>query len=112
MLAQQFASLFGDRRARNALASLGSRTRLPTFNLATTSLRHLNKWFDRLHAIDQGISRPHGNYYSDPASIGLVESGRRARALTAAGVAYLRFRSTLRDDAARAEYELLKILYF
>lgn len=69
-------------------------------------------WFDRLYAIDQGSpSKPlHGNYFSDPASIGLVD--RAARTLTQAGQSYLSFRSVISNNPLRAEYELLKIIYF
>lgn len=112
MPAQEFASLFTDARARRALTQFGPHTRLPLFNLATTSLRHLNKWLDRLDAINRGVRSTHGNYYSDPASIGLVDATVQPRALTAAGQAFLAFRAQLRNDPARAEYELLKILYF
>lgn len=111
-LAQQFVSLFPEGGPQRALARLGARTALPTFNLATTSLRHTNMWLDRLHDINRGITRAHGNYFSDPASIGLVDNLVRPPVLTPAGRAFLSFRSTLRDDQARAEYELLKILYF
>ncbi|MGO8810992.1 MAG: hypothetical protein ACLQJF_16155 [Candidatus Sulfotelmatobacter sp.] len=112
-LATQFVSLFTGHAARAALAKLGSHTKLPTFNLSTTSLRHTNMWFDRLHEINQGLTRAHGNYFSDPASIGLVDrSTARPRVLTQAGQAYLTFRNSLRNNPLRGEYELLKILYF
>ena len=94
------------------MAAVGARTRLPTFNLSTTSLRHLNMWFDRLHDINRGRSRAHGNYFSDPATIGLVDASARPRVLTQAGQAYLGFRATLRNNPPRSEYELLKIIYF
>jgi hypothetical protein len=86
--------------------------RLKTFNLATTSLRHLNMWFDRIHEINQGLSRGHGNYFSDPAAIGLIDNTVRPCVITPAGYAFLEYRSTLRNNPLRAEYELLKILYF
>jgi len=108
-LPQVFASLFS---AQRALAQLRSRTRLPTFNLTTTSLRHSNMWFDRLYDIDRGIARAHGNYFSDPASVGLVDRSARPYLLTPAGRAFLSFRRALHEDQARAEYELLRILYF
>ena len=73
-LARKFASLFDDPDAQEALAMLGARTRLPTFNLATSSLRHLPKWFDRLEKINNRQIESHGNFVSDPASIGLVDS--------------------------------------
>lgn len=111
-LADQFASLFDEEEARESLSELGAHTRLPTFNLSTTSLRHLNMWFDRLYDINQGVTRSHGNYFSDPASIGLVSRTARPRVLTQAGHAYLAFRNTLRNNPMRAEYEILKILYF
>jgi hypothetical protein len=69
-------------------------------------------WLDRLHDINRGITRAHGNYFSDPAAVGLVDNSVRPRVLTSAGRAFLSFRTTLRDDPARGEYQLLKILYF
>lgn len=113
-LAQDFATLFEEAAAREKLADLSEaqRTDLPTFNLTTTSLRHLNKWFDRLEEIQTGQvpADPHGNYFSDPATIGLVDAV--SQQLTPAGAHYLSLKPLLYSDPARAEYELLKILYF
>lgn len=109
-LGRRFAELFG-KQARDELRRLGARTTLGTFNLTSSSLRYLNKWLDRLQAIAGGRRGGHGNYYSDPAAIGLVDNSVRPRILTAAGEAFLSLRPALHHDAARAEYELLKILY-
>lgn len=112
-LAQQFASLFAGAQARRALRRLLPRghTRLSTFNLTTTSLRYLTRWFDRLQIIARGHAGGHGNFYSDPAAIGLVNSIVRPPTLTQAGQAFLAKRAALYRDPARAEYELVKILY-
>src|SRR5438309_4698146 len=113
-LAQQFESLFGDVRSRRLLRQLSGagRTTLPTFNLTTTSLRHLRKWFDRLDEIRSGATHPHGNYFSDPAAIGLVDNAARPRVLTQAGEAFRSRRAALHNDPARAEYALVEILYY
>ncbi len=115
-LAQQFESLFSDPRSRRLLRRLlgAGRTTLPTFNLTTTSLRHLNKWFDHLEEIRSGaIPAPlHGNYFSDPATIGLVDNAVRPRVLTPAGKAFLSREAAVYNDPPRAEYALVEILYF
>ena len=69
-------------------------------------------WFDRLEYIDRGVSRPHGNFFTDPATICLVDTSVEPPVLTHAGNAFLAFRDTLRNNPLRAEYELLKALYF
>jgi hypothetical protein len=112
VLSQQFASVFSDRKAKSALRRLGAHIQLPTFNLTTTSLRHIKMWFDRIDDINRGHTRPHGNYFSDPAAVGLVNSNVRPRILTIAGREFLAFRPTICNNPLRAEYELLKILYF
>jgi hypothetical protein len=113
-LADDFASLFQEESARRRLAELqdAQRTDLPTFSLTTSSLRHLNKWFDRLEQIssDRIPLNPHGNYFSDPGSLGLVDT--RTRRLTPAGTHYLSLKDSVYSDPARAEYELVKTLYF
>ncbi len=113
-LAQRFSSVFETRAARSALEKLAAaqHTRLPTFNLTTTSLRHIPKWLDRLRDINNGITTGHGNFYSDPAVIGLVDNAVRPRALTPAGAAFLGKRASIGGSPERGEYELLKILYF
>ena len=111
-LARKFASLFDDPDAQEALAMLGARTRLPTFNLATSSLRHLPKWFDRLEKINNRQIGSHGNFVSDPASIGLVDSSLIPPVLTSAGQEFLSHKALLYNNPAQAEYQLLKTLYF
>ena len=111
-LAERFASIFDAPAAREKLSQFGRHVPLPTFNLTATSLRHLNMWFDRLNDISRGAVRQHGNFFSDPAAVGLVDNNVRPRVLTRAGQAFLALRSSLRNDEYRAEYELLKILYF
>ncbi len=111
-LADRFASLFSDKNARQLLSELGEHTRLPTFNLATTSLRHINKWFDRLDSISRGISSTHGNYFSDPGSIGLVETERSPKTLTRPGRAFLALKDSLQNNPSAAEYQLIKLLCF
>lgn len=108
----QFASLFDDPVAKRKLVQYGPHTRLPTFSLTTTSLRHLPKWFDRLDEINRGISQQHGNFFSDPASIGLVNNSVRPRVLTPAGQAFLQHKPMLYKKPAQAEYQLIKTLYF
>lgn len=111
-LARRFASLFDDPAAQEALARLSTRTTLPIFNMAISSLRHLPKWFDRLENISNGQLGAHGNFTSDPASIGLVDNSVAPPVLTSAGKEFFSYKSTLYGDPARAEYQLLKILYF
>lgn len=114
ILAKKFESLFTDPEAKRQLARIqdSAHILLPTFNLTTTSLRHLKKWFDRLDDINRGIYRRHGNFYSDPASIGLVDNSVRPRVLTPAGQAFLSYKPSLYNNPLRAEYQLIKILYF
>jgi hypothetical protein len=109
-LARRFAKLFSDVAAQAMLAPLRPHSRIPTFCFTTTSLRHLRRVFDRLNDIDNGQIVPHGNFLADPRAIGLVD--RNAPNLSLAGQELLSYRATLRDDPARGEYELLKILYF
>lgn len=114
ILAKKFESLFADPEAKRQLARIqdSAHILLPTFNLTTTSLRHLNKWFDRLDEINRGIYRRHGNFYSDPACIGLVDNSVRPQVLTPAGQAFLSYKHSLYNNPLRAEYQLIKILYF
>jgi hypothetical protein len=109
---QKFASLFGDPTAKVKLARLGTHTRLPTFNLATTSLRHIPKWFDRLDDIIRGIVRTHGNFISDPKSAGLINDTTNPPTLTPTGSQFFSHKATLYTHPAKAEYELVKALYF
>jgi hypothetical protein len=111
-LPEDFASIFSEPAAQRGLAEFRPHVRLPTFNLTATSLRHLNMWLDRLDEINRGGSRPHGNFFADPAAIGLVDNAARPRVLTQAGHAFLAFRPYLRNNPLRSEYELLNILYF
>jgi hypothetical protein len=69
-------------------------------------------WFDRLYDIDRGISGAHSNYFSDPISIGLLDSSADPPMLSPSGKSFLALRHILRNNPLRAEYELLKILYF
>jgi hypothetical protein len=114
-LSDVFSSLFASAEAKTLLASLQERTHLslPTFDLTTTSLRHLNKWLQRLEDIESGRipERPHGNFFSDPASIGLVSLAKRPYILTRAGKEFLGLKASLANSPARAEYELVRILY-
>ena len=114
MLGRTFASLFRDPPAKQKLAELSgvSHTVLPTFALTTTSLRHLTKWFDRLEDIKAHRLKSHGNFISDPAAIGLVDSTKSPPILTPIGESLLSKRSALYGHSAEAEYELLKLLYF
>jgi hypothetical protein len=109
-----FASLFEERQAQDLLGHLGGRehTDLPTFTLTTTSLRHLTRWFDRLDDINRGVVRAHGNYYSDPAALGLVNDRVSPPRLSQAGRIFLELKPFLYDSPARAEFELLRLLYF
>ena len=111
-LGDKFASLFNNRSARQKLSQLLAHTILPTFNLSTTSLRHVRKWFDRLDEIDRGVVHTHGNFFSDPATIGLVDNSVRPRVLTPAGRAFLNDKTALYNKPEMAEYQLIKILYF
>jgi hypothetical protein len=111
-LADRFAAIFAHRDARARLAQLGGHTNLSTFNLATTSLRHTPKWFDRLEEIAAGVVRPHGNFLSDPATVGLVKTAGSRPVLTAAGTALNRLPSSIKSDRKKGEYELIKTLYY
>jgi len=112
-LAEVFIHLFDDPEAQQQVRAYRPHTRLRTFNLATTSLRHIQKWYDRLSGIDQGVHRTHGNYYSDPQSLGLINTtGPTSAALTSAGREFLGTAQFYYNDPARAEYVLNKILYY
>ncbi len=111
-LALTFSGLFKTPKSLQQLASLGVHVSVDSFSLTTTSLRHLDKWFERLENIDRGISNTHSNYFSDPAAIGLVEKRGSSYSLTNAGRSYLSLKIGLFGNPERAEYELLKILYF
>jgi hypothetical protein len=115
-LAQDFSSIFTTPQALAKLDSIASAGRLtfPTFNLTTTSLRYLPKWLERLHEISTGAipSSPHGNYFSDPAALGLVEKTSSPPMLTSTGSAYLSLRDTISGSHEKSEYELVKLLYF
>jgi len=112
-LAETFIHLFDDPEAQHQVQAYRPHTRLRTFNLATTSLRHIQKWYDRLLDIDRGVHSDHGNYYSDPQSLGLVtRTGPTSAVLTAAGREFLNTAERYYHDPARAEYALNKILYY
>jgi len=113
-LANVFASLCDNSEARERLGEIALRrhTRLTTFSLTTSSLRHLPRWFERLDEIHRGGSRAHGNFFADPASIGLVSTSGSAHLLTAAGEAVRALPRAVRQSPSAAEYNLLKILYF
>lgn len=107
-----FRDLFGDPAAERELASLGHHIAIPAFNLSTTSLRHLSKWYDRLREIDGGGHSDHPNYYSDPESLGLVETTAKGGRLTKSGNLFLATAPSCRSNPAKAEFELIRILYF
>lgn len=107
-----FRNLFRDPEAERELGMLGHHLALPTFNLSTSSLRHLAKWYDRLQRIADGEYKAHPNYIGDPASLGLVRSGAREARLTPAGEAFLGTRAATAGNSARAEYALVKVLFF
>ena len=112
-LAEIFIHLFDDPEAQRQVQAYRPHTRLRTFNLATTSLRHIQKWYDRLSDIDQGVHRDHGNYYPDPQSLGLVtRTSPTLAVLTVAGREFLNTAPRYYHDPARAEYALNKILYY
>ncbi len=114
MLAKRFAALFDDPAAKTGLSHFagGGHVSIPTFALTTTSLRHLPKWFDRLSDIAAHHIKPHGNFVSDPAAIGLVDGATSPPSLTPIGAAFLSKKTGLYGNAPRAEYELVKLLYF
>jgi hypothetical protein len=113
-LADRFAAIFNHPQAQARLLQLAQRThtRLATFNLATTSLRHTPKWFDRLAQINAGITRPHGNFLSDPASIGLVDTRHTPARLTRAGRILNAIDPAIKSDRQKGEYQLIKTLYY
>lgn len=112
-LAAAFASLFESPEAQEELDRLGDRVVLDTFSLATSSLRHLPKWYDRLQNIANGIIGDHANYLSDPASLGLVlRPDAGPPTLTAAGQEFLSTKERCYDCPSAGEYELIKVLYF
>ena len=111
-LKQKFAAIFNSKAATTSLASLGGHVRLRTFNLATSSLRHLDKWYDRLEAIEAKKFNSHPNYISDPTTIGLVKKAGNSAKLTRAGQEFLSTKAEGYKNSERAEYELLKVLYF
>lgn len=112
-LAEVFIHLFDDPEAHQQVLAYHPHVRLRNFNLATTSLRHIQKWYDRLSDIDHGIHRTHGNYYSDPQSLGLINTtGPASGVLTSAGREFLNTAQFYYNDPARAEYALNKILYY
>jgi len=66
-----------------------------------------------LEAIANGQYEDHGNYYSDVEAIGLIRrTGPRRAVLTRAGVLFLSTKSEYRGDPPRAEYQLIRALYF
>jgi len=108
-----FIHLFDDPEAQQQVQAYRPHARLRTFNLATTSLRHIRKWYDRLSDINQGVHRTHGNYYSDPQSLGLINTtGPASAVLTPAGREFLNTSQFYYNDPARGEYALSKILYY
>ena len=111
-LAEIFIHLFDDPEAQRQVQAYHPHARFRNFNLATTSLRHIQKWYDRLSDIDRGIHRPHGNYYSDPQSLGLVtRTGPTSAVLTTAGREFLDTAQLYYNDPSQAEYALNRILY-
>lgn len=112
-IAEVFIHLFDDPEAHQQVWAYRPHIRLRNFNLATTSLRHIQKWYDRLSDIDHGIHCTHGNYYSDPQSIGLISTtGPASAVLTSTGREFLNTAQFYYNDPARAEYALNKILYY
>ena len=108
-----FIHLFDEPEAQQQVRAYCPYARLRTFNLAISSLRHIHKWYDRLSAIDQGIHSTHGNYYSDPQSLGLINTtGPASAVLTPAGREFLNTAQFYYNEPARAEYALNKILYY
>ena len=112
-LAETFLQLFNEPEAQRQVASYHPHTQIRAFNLATTSLRHIQKWYDRLSDIDHGIYRQHGNYYSDPQALGLIDrTGPSSAVLTATGREFLSTAQSYYHNPAQAEYALNKILYY
>jgi len=113
VLAQVFIELFDDPQARDQARSYHTYTHINAFNLATTSLRHIGKWYDRLQDIDNGLHNPHSNYYSDPETVGLISrTGATSAVLTSAGREFLDTATLYYNDPQRAEYALNDILYY
>src|SRR5260370_19953998 len=104
-------SCFAQPAARGRLAALGHHIELPTFNLATTSLRHTRKWLDRLKEIEAGEIKEQCNFFSDSGTLWLVHRGTKGVSLTPAGRAFLGLKDAIYDNSCRTEYELIKILY-
>jgi len=111
-LAETFIQLFDDPETKRQVVSYRPHVRIRTFTLATTSLRQNKKWYDRLSDIDQGVHRQHGNYYSDPQTLGLIDTTGPMAVLTTAGRDFLNTSQSYYDDPARAEYALNNILYY
>lgn len=111
-ISKSFGALFNSEASRKGLSDLGHHISLPTFNLSTSSLRHLSKWYDRLSEIDRGIKKSHPNYLSDPEAIGLVFRTKTGGKLTRAGKIFLATRSKIQLSPERSEYELIKTLYY
>ena len=111
-LSKAFSSVFSNPKALERLQSIGNHVSVNTFNLATTSLRHLGKWYDRLEDISVGKIRNHGNFVSDPESIGLVRRTSDSVILTNAGQAFLDTKKDAYDNEMIAEYHLVKILFY
>ncbi|MDO8730371.1 MAG: hypothetical protein Q7J69_04215 [Candidatus Omnitrophota bacterium] len=66
-----------------------------------------------MEAIKAGRHEAHGNYYSDVEALGLIKrTNPRQAVLTKAGTSFLGTKREHRDDPARAEYELIRVLYF
>src|SRR5271154_846000 len=114
MLRQSFANLFSSEEARERLAEIAGQAHLhlPTFALVTSSLRHAQQWFKRLQDISDGVIREHGNFVADPASIGLVRRTTGDPKLSPVGKVLLSKKEAIARDPERAEYELVKALYF
>lgn len=113
-LAERFAAIFDHPDSRSRLLDLSHRahTTLPTFNLATTSLRHMPKWYERLSDINAGGTDPHSNFLSDPAAIGLVDTLASPPELTPVGRRLAALDPSIKADRKRGEYALIKELYF
>lgn len=80
--------------------------------MAKVELRHLQKWYDRLEEICKGTTSGHPNFYSDPTSVGLVAGTQKNAKLTAAGKSFYNSRSLGHDNSYKAEYYLMRSLYF
>jgi hypothetical protein len=112
-LANRFAGLFRDEAARQRLAGLRKKhVTVPTFCLTTSSLRHIQQWVRRLEDIERGQVRAHGNFFTDPAGIGLVDNSVQPAVLTTAGIDFLSFKPVFQNSPEKEEYQLVKTLYF